>query len=109
MYEDYFISTKKNKKRLKHFMTKVLYKYGSEKMTNCLELLFLLPFHWFFWKFYTLGVASKANTKEKVLINMSRISVTIPFYNFTAADTWNRALGRRLPNHSDFLKTTESH
>ena len=44
MYEDYFISTK-NKKKLKHFMTKVLYKYGSEKMTNCSELLFLLPFH----------------------------------------------------------------
>lgn len=32
MYEDFFISTKK--KKLMLFMTKVLYKYGSEKMTN---------------------------------------------------------------------------
>ena len=62
-------------------------------------------------EFYTLGVASKANTKEKVLINMSRISVTIPciLLSDTAADTWNRALGRILLNHSDFLKTNESH
>lgn len=94
-------------------MTKVLYKYRSEKMTNCLKLLFLLSFHWFFWKFYTLGVASKANTKEKVLINKlcREFLWQYPFIilSITAADTWNRALGRRLPNHSDFLKTTESH
>ena len=45
MYEDYFINKTKNKKKLKHFMTKVLYKYESEKLTNCLKLLFLLSFY----------------------------------------------------------------